>query len=94
MTSILITILRFPPVLHVVRIGLASVAEWLLYKLLEVLPWRNEHRLIVNLVIMAAGILFVLYLFRLILREVKEIFSWLYDWWKGGGSGDSNDILV
>jgi hypothetical protein len=93
MTSILIGILRFPPILHAVRIGLASIAEWLLYKLLEFLPWGNGHNLLVSVIIIAAGFLFTLYLLKLVVKEIICFFNWLNKWWQGNGLDDNDNIL-
>lgn len=93
MKVFLFAIAEFPPILHVIRIGLATIAEWLLYKLLELLSWGSNHQLIVNLVITVAGILFFLYLLRLILKELRDFYNWINEWRKGDNSNNSNNIL-
>jgi hypothetical protein len=93
MTPILIAILRFPPILNFIRIGLATVAEWSLYRLLEILPWGEEYNYIASLIIIAAGILLFLYLFKLVLRDVRDLCSWFKNWWNGNEPDDSDNIL-
>jgi hypothetical protein len=93
MTTIMLAVLRFPPVLHTIRIGIGSVAEWLLVQLLGYLPWHNNHVFMLNGIVAVAELLFGLYLLKLILLELRHLTKWLKDWWNGINDDTDTGIL-
>jgi hypothetical protein len=95
MLSVLLAILRFPPVLHVIRIGIASVAEALLLALLKTLPWENDHHFLLNIIAWAADALLIIYLLKLILDELLKLAKWIKNRWNDtdGESSDDDKIL-